>query len=239
MGKVVDFLKDKKQKEAKVALCIPCTHTHVPKEFFVALMSIIKPANVGMVMNMTGYVPLDFNRNQLVKKSLQDKNVTHIWFLDNDIVPPSNVLPLLLGVNDDITGLLCFKKTHPYYPVAYKNHPTDKKLRRVYAEFNPGELLKPDAIGTGCMMIKREVFEAIPYPWFKFEDDNGRLTGEDINFCNAAKSAGFSISCITSSTCSHIDSHRFGLPHWMTCRDKEIEMMEKSGVFKMEDNDEA
>lgn len=52
-------------------------------------------------------------------------------------------------------------------------------------------------VGFGFVLIKRGVFEKIPYPWF-FEDCNrvgNQISnwGDDITFCMKAKDAGFKI----------------------------------------------
>lgn len=52
-------------------------------------------------------------------------------------------------------------------------------------------LIRADALGTGCMLIKRDVLEAIGYPWFKCHEMSGG--GEDFFFCDRAKEAGFEV----------------------------------------------
>lgn len=61
----------------------------------------------------------------------------------------------------------------------------------------PG-LTKVDYIGFGWVLIKKGVFESIPYPWFapKLIDlGNGLkdMCSEDVSFCQDAKKAGFDI----------------------------------------------
>jgi hypothetical protein len=61
--------------------------------------------------------------------------------------------------------------------------------------------------GGSCILIKREVFEKMPKPWYRFlyEDDNGKpcQVGEDIAFVGKAKGLGFSCCVDTSIICGH------------------------------------
>lgn len=65
----------------------------------------------------------------------------------------------------------------------------------------PDTLIEADALGTGCMLIKREVLEAVGYPWFKCHDKSPG--GEDFYFCERAKEAGFSVWGDFSVQCHH------------------------------------
>jgi GT2 family glycosyltransferase len=65
-------------------------------------------------------------------------------------------------------------------------------------------------LGCGCLMIRRKVFEDLPYPWFRCmweEGPNGGFihVGEDIFFARLAEEHGFDI---------HLDQ-RIESPHYM------------------------
>ena len=51
------------------------------------------------------------------------------------------------------------------------------------------------AIGLGCMLVKREVFETLEKPYFKisWDDQHDSLMGEDIYFCTRANEAGYEV----------------------------------------------
>ena len=60
------------------------------------------------------------------------------------------------------------------------------------------------AIGAGCLLVRRIVFETLPRPWFVSErDQDGAGTGEDLNFCLAAAAAGFLSYCDTELVSGH------------------------------------
>lgn len=78
--------------------------------------------------------------------------------------------------------------------------PVDSLPRAEYVESSErGE--KPfevDGVGTGAMLIRREVFETVPDPWFVGNRGNEFIppgSGEDFNFCIRAKRKGFSVVC--------------------------------------------
>lgn len=77
-----------------------------------------------------------------------------------------------------------------------------------YTEFRPQEgLQRVDAIGTGCFLVARRVFEdpvmqVAPFRRVTYED--GRVErGNDIAFCERARSRGFEIWCDFSRPCHH------------------------------------
>lgn len=69
-------------------------------------------------------------------------------------------------------------------------------------------LIECDAIATGCLLIAREVFEAIAaahpgerWPWFRSHATTGG--GEDFYFCREARAAGFSVWADLGVQCTH------------------------------------
>ena len=67
------------------------------------------------------------------------------------------------------------------------------------------------SIGTGCMLIKTEVFEQIERPWFKTvdkidsEDGPGVQMNDDMYFCQKVREAGFKILADANVICTHWD----------------------------------
>lgn len=56
--------------------------------------------------------------------------------------------------------------------------------------FELNHLQEVDGCGAHFFLVKREVLEAIPYPWFQCTRDSA---GEDFDFCRKVKKAGFKI----------------------------------------------
>jgi hypothetical protein len=66
------------------------------------------------------------------------------------------------------------------------------------------ELLSVDAVGTGCILIRRRVLENIKAPFHIHFDEDGILTmGTDFAFCERVKEAGFDIFTTPRRVCEH------------------------------------
>jgi hypothetical protein len=70
--------------------------------------------------------------------------------------------------------------------------------------------LEVDGAGTGCMLIRRDVFEALGHPWFRWpewiDEEKGTLErmSDDIDFCNRARDKGFKVVAHGNVRCGHI-----------------------------------
>ena len=62
--------------------------------------------------------------------------------------------------------------------------------------------------GSGMMLVKREVFENMEYPWFRHtmvvKGEYQEEMGEDIGFCVGAKNANFNIWCDFNNPVEHV-----------------------------------
>ena len=63
-----------------------------------------------------------------------------------------------------------------------------------------GGLQEVDITGGGCMLIRREIFHKVSEPWFAPEFK----FGTDIQICNKAKEAGYTVWCDTSLKIGHL-----------------------------------
>jgi hypothetical protein len=196
-----------------VCLCIPHTgyaslewveSTYGPLRF------IPQPDFVKTHRIAKGY-PVDVERNFLVKAALEDKTVSHILFLDTDCISegdPNQYLRSLLSINVPIvSGLYRAKKSRGEYPycMMMKNPQTKTGKWDWIDGFVPivewtGNFICADVIGLGFSLIKREVFEKVPYPWFIWDVDFG---SEDFRFCIKAKECGFEVKVFTECRFSH------------------------------------
>jgi len=153
--------------------------------------------------------PISYNRNCIVKRFLERKQYDYLMMIDSDIVPPANILDLIL-YDKDIISPVCFAYTKKsLFPLVLKQQrkkaPGSKY--KAYESIRPDKwkgLLEVDAVGTGAIIIKREVLEKIPYPFRNEYDKTGeKQIGLDINFCFRVKKLGFKIFCHTDYISSH------------------------------------
>jgi len=151
--------------------------------------------------------PISSNRNQIVRRFLQT-DCDFLLMLDNDVVPLSNPLELVFA-SKDIVGMPAKvrQRNRSVNWVAYVKNP---HVEQGYAPVDFSrvdtdvDLLKVDAIGTGCILIKRRVLEAIPAPFHCIYDEHGVcIMGTDFAFCQRADQAGFEIYTTPQRTCEH------------------------------------
>jgi hypothetical protein len=134
------------------------------------------------------FAELAYTRNDIARyklsKHLLESDFTHLLMMDSDHRHPHDIVQRLARwplnySNVQIAGGLCFRRGEPFDPCAFVYK--DGHYRRL-AEW-PSGLVQVDALGTGAILIARQVFETIPPPWYdyKYEDLEG-WPGTDMSF---------------------------------------------------------
>lgn len=146
--------------------------------------------------------PISHNRNKIVQTFLQDKKYDYLLMLDDDNVPPANILHLADFDKDVICGISFGWQKGLVIPSLFRRKPDG--LYTV-APFNGDEgLMEVDAAGSGQMMIARRVLEKIRYPFRnEYDRDGVKKLGLDINFCQRVKEIGFKVWAHTDYISSH------------------------------------
>lgn len=167
---------------AKVAIGIPSRgliHSRT-------IESVIKNAEDKTVVWLFSHglaIPDCFNK--LVDDFLKT-NATHLWIVEEDMAIPDNLLEKMLAEKDPIVTV--------DYPVV-RSYPTISKN----GKYTLG--------GTGCILIKRKVFETIGKPYFEsiardastLEPIEGSVWGgQDMDFYIKAQDKGFSVTVLKS-----------------------------------------
>ena len=172
----------------KVAICFP-SGDMVHADFALSL--------AGMV-NSTGGLetPIVSAKSSIVAQARNNGvdmargfGADYLLFLDSDMVFPRETLVRLLGHRRDIVGATYVKRTPPHDLLGanlYLDRPP-----------HPSGLIEMRHLPTGCLMIKMSVFDALTKPYFRFlyDEASGEIIGEDYNFCDRARAAGFEIWC--------------------------------------------
>jgi hypothetical protein len=131
-------------------------------------------------------------RQEVLDECLKDPTITHLLWLDDDMGFPKDALIRLLAHGRPIVGANYCTRIAPYQPTAI--HTSDPPLRCMTVAGQTG-LESVEAVGFGCLLTARKVFEALPQPCFEtfYDKAKGQWTGEDVGFCRAARAAGFPI----------------------------------------------
>ncbi len=171
------------------------------------------------VATMKGDSLVSRARNRLAKQFLES-DATHLLFLDTDLIFSAEQIERLVSHDLPITAGLYPKKQDQLAWVCntlpeYGDKDAATGLQRIlYA-------------GTGCLLIKREVFEAIAalFPEIRYDGDAGepegpywdffrvgvcavenrrRYLSEDWYFCEMARQAGFKVFADTQVVLKHV-----------------------------------
>lgn len=146
-------------------------------------------------------------RGRLCRYFLKFPDYTHLMFLDDDIIPPSDIIARLLGHNVDMVSA--------NYPVMYdgmlRNSAslkvgTGKDVPYVNLHNDASGLTAVDGVGLGACLIKRKVIEeCMKERCFAMDmDDEYEVSkGEDYKFCETAKKKGFNIYVDCDIKCEH------------------------------------
>lgn len=170
-------------------------------ELAAILNEINKQGKYDLIIEYPSEKPISNNRNKIVQSFLQS-DCDYLLMIDNDIVPPLDIINLA-DFQKDVISPVCFMyqkhlivplilrraKDGQYSPLDYKGHEG---------------LVEVDAVGTGCIFISRRVLEKIRAPFLNEYDLDGiKKIGLDLAFCRKAKAEGFKIFCHLDYVCEH------------------------------------
>lgn len=174
------------------SVCIVAQETARYTLFSVALMQLQHPAGTKIDWNLSNDTASA--RNTLCRRAL-DTGSEWVLFIDDDHVYPPDLLNRLLAHDKPIVSALYLRRGQPFGPVAFASRDDETQT---YTSIDltalPREgLLKVHACGAGGLLIRREVLEQIPEPWFQYGVVGKWNASEDVIFCEKANEAGFDI----------------------------------------------
>ena len=127
-----------------------------------------------------------------------------LWIMGDDHAFDPELLPQLLAHDVDVVVPHCLRRNPPWMPVV-NSHQTDDGWQ-VAADLPEEGLTEIWSAGSGGMLVRRYVFDAIEDPWFTPSPDSVGLN-EDINFCRKVREAGFRIWCDPQALLGHISNY--------------------------------
>ena len=139
--------------------------------------------DMGFIFEQGPYV--SFNREEIAARFMNGDG-THLFFVDSDMTFEPSILDALIAHDKDIVGARYYRRQ------GKEKDPVVKTRFDLPGMSLPNHIYKNYALGGGCMLIKREVFEKIPRPWFSLGPIENPC-GEDIYFCKKAKENGVEI----------------------------------------------
>ena len=148
-----------------------------------------------------GLRPIPYARNFCVKAFLES-GCTHLWFVDADTVPGSDALGLLLSAKvAAISGIVRQMKVDTDGTQVPVGIVVRKNDQHQYKEAVGSGVERIDACGSGCILLSREVFDRIPFPWYEervWGDVRGSdfILGEKLEQVGIPLYAHFGVQCL-------------------------------------------
>jgi hypothetical protein len=185
-------------------------------------------------LNTTDAVSLKILQGTLIQNQRADlcldamrEGCSHILFIDSDMTFPQDMIQRLLARDVDIVAANCARRRMPTGPTA-QNYDENGKRKAVYTMPESSGLEEIGSVGTGIMLIKRNVFEGMTEPWFDMPWQTGTrgYMGEDVFFCKKAQELGFKvyIDHDVSKEIGHIGTFEFRHDHtWIVKEEMEKE----------------
>lgn len=127
-------------------------------------------------------------RNKLVQAA-SEVACTHVLFLDSDMTFPPDTALRLLRHKVDIVAANCVTRSSP------ANTTARLKWDEAYYQTTNEGLQEVEFVGTGVMLIRARVFNALSMPFFntRWVEEREHIMGEDWFFLEKARSAGFKV----------------------------------------------
>lgn len=198
----------------RILLGIPLERSvsHASLTFF----RFMEIAAQGVAFIKQDYTRTDLARNRFASELLKSDH-THILMLDLDHTHPADIVQrlarwVMMNPAIQVVGGLNFRRSEPYEPCAFIR--SEDGSLGAPADWSAG-LIEVDYLGTGSVLIAREVFEQLEPPWFyHIYDHEGKwddtYPGEDIGFSEKCAAAGIKMYVDTTTTSPHISEKLIG-----------------------------
>ena len=194
-------------------VCICMTlDAYVPSAFLVSFNKIKRNGPDFEVTNIitTQGILTHLAMEEATKIFLEDTKDDWLLYIETDMSHPADIVERLLSHNLPVVSGVQTWKSKPFTPMVYKYRPKvlwgigdvpqvkTGPYEAIDERESNGGLLEVDGVPTGCLMVRRDVFEKIERPWFSFSEGT-----QDFYFCRKVHGAGYSIYCDSSVQCGH------------------------------------
>jgi len=161
-------------------------------EFIPTILGLERP-NDTVFMPAYGH-SVAINWNTIAKQFLEIPHMEWLLLLEDDHIPPPDVIAKLLSRNVDIVSALYLQRRIPFPPIMFDKVDEDGKIHHRMLKKGEEGLVEVEACGGGCLMIRRRVLERMTFPYWYYGDCYMKdSTNHDVNFSRKARAAGFKI----------------------------------------------
>ncbi len=123
----------------------------------------------------------------------------HLFFLDDDIVPPLGIIDRLLGWRYPVTTGVYERRVGGLAQGLFENYES-LKWRSLGWPSATGDLALISATGAGCLLIDTRILRRMSRPWFHYSEEGS----EDMFFCRKLQlELLIPVLCDTTARCKH------------------------------------
>ena len=137
----------------------------------------------------------------ILRKYCLDNNYDYFLSLEQDVVPPKDIIEKLLKHDKDIVCGLYFylgDDDKTLLPMVWVHHEGEYAKRLNFNEVSENKLIEAITCGLGCVLIKKNVLEEI-----EFRHVKEKSPWDDLWFCEDAREKGFKVYVDTGVRCKH------------------------------------
>jgi hypothetical protein len=174
--------------------------------FELSIEALLVPSGSHLSRGMSANIAL--NCNEAVRLYPQGR---FYWFIDDDHQFDQYTLLRLMAHDLPVVVPVTCLKDPPFYPVLFKEERPDAQTG--YPMFIPYSwadldgktgLLDVYACGRSGMLVRRDVFDQMPWPWFELGKNSPEYAGEDMWFCKKLRDLGIPVKADLDLTFGHI-----------------------------------
>lgn len=141
-------------------------------------------------------------RNDIHNTYLTDTDAPYLMMLDSDVLPPPNIVEILMSHEKHIVGGWYKNKSlrKGPHPIVYDFHKETEKELQWINRAEPGSgLEKVDGMGAGCWLMSRELAEALGENPYSMERGT-----EDLVLCKKIMDLGYEMWVDWDMSCAHM-----------------------------------
>ena len=186
--------------EARILLATP-SYADITAETAIAIAQLVKTPQIIHYMGVkSNYI--HFGRNTIVlnfQAAIKQFGLTHLMMIDGDIIPQPNIVQLLLDCDSPMAAAPAPILVNDRLSLNAKVKTTDEWITKLDTGH---DIFEVERVGTGCVLIRKEVFETIPFPWY--DTDCRDELSSDCWFCDKAAHHGYKFKLNPAALCDHL-----------------------------------
>lgn len=142
--------------------------------------------------------PFSLRRDTFARWFLEHSG-THALFLEDDVVPPEDVLERLLRIEAPVVTAVC-----PRWLDGRLTTNVQDMRDSGWSDRVPARPFPVRRCTLGCVLVRREVFERVAAPWFLAVMTGDRFIEDNEWFCDAVRRQRMPIVCDGDAICAAV-----------------------------------